>query len=639
MSRSGEREQFSQEPTAASSGMSGGTPGADDLTLARLAATGERGDAAAELTERHAAAVLAYAGQCAAAPRAAALLAAAATDAALLPPRTGRLDSAWRLHALACVLRTAAEWLQDERRLSLDGELVGRLPGLVILPEPDDPQPAAVTAFNRMPVRFQVALWHVVVEKEHPEAVAPHLGVDAGVVRMWVPTAEEQFRRALIEVYEESAAPACRPFSRILVSASETDPTRAVATRASSGLDEHLAGCADCTRSLDELTRLNGPERGASLAEVLLPWGGIRYLAARAADAADGRSAASSAPGRAPVRRASGRVFRSLRGARRQRAVLIPLGVCTAVTVVIACVATPRFEETGDSSRPRDSGDIGLLTHDAASSSLPSPRSTGHHKVHEETGQAKKTTKEKDGKKTDKGKSTDHSGSTTGPTQDVTAPSPSPSALAVPGAALRWDFSADAQKEPGPHPPAYVGDVKRSTDRDGSLTCDGGGYLQTGGAVVDTSGSFTVSAWVRLTSKSGFQTVAGQDGRNVSGFFLQYSDTDDRWRLALGHSDSTDADETQVLSAHSPVLNQWQHLTAVVDAGARQIRLYVNGVLQGAANDVNRWSAEGPFSVGRGLWDGQASDAWHGGIDDVRVYTRALGASEARYLAAAGPNA
>ncbi|WP_161250372.1 LamG domain-containing protein [Streptomyces sp. SID685] len=32
--------------------------------------------------------------------------------------------------------------------------------------------------------------------------------------------------------------------------------------------------------------------------------------------------------------------------------------------------------------------------------------------------------------------------------------------------------------------------------------------------------------------------------------------------------------------------------------------------------------------MGRGLRDGAPADLWHGGIDDVRVYARALDASQ-----------
>ncbi len=39
--------------------------------------------------------------------------------------------------------------------------------------------------------------------------------------------------------------------------------------------------------------------------------------------------------------------------------------------------------------------------------------------------------------------------------------------------------------------------------------------------VIDTSGSFTVSAWVNLANTNGYQTFVSGDGSQVSGFYLQ----------------------------------------------------------------------------------------------------------------------
>jgi len=42
--------------------------------------------------------------------------------------------------------------------------------------------------------------------------------------------------------------------------------------------------------------------------------------------------------------------------------------------------------------------------------------------------------------------------------------------------------------------------------------------------VLATNGSYSVAAWVQLTSTSGWATAVSQDGTNVSGFFLQHTD-------------------------------------------------------------------------------------------------------------------
>ncbi|MFF8018605.1 hypothetical protein [Streptomyces sp. NPDC007929] len=42
--------------------------------------------------------------------------------------------------------------------------------------------------------------------------------------------------------------------------------------------------------------------------------------------------------------------------------------------------------------------------------------------------------------------------------------------------------------------------------------------------------------------------------------------------------------------------------------------------------------------MGRGLWQGEPADHFHGGIDDVRVHHRALGATGVAAPAKARPN-
>ncbi|MFF4934846.1 LamG domain-containing protein [Streptomyces griseofuscus] len=651
MPRSGKRERSAGEHRATRPRPTGDTTATDDLALARRAAASGRAAeaAAAELSGRHLPAVFGYAARCTATPQAAALLTTTALEAALAAVPAAGADTAWRPHVLAGVLRTAAGWLADERRHWLDGDLTVRLPQLAVLTDQEyreDERSPVVTAFHRMPVRHQVGLWHLLVEGEDAESVARHLGTDAGVVRGWLPTVAERFRAALVEICEERAAPACRPFTRMLVTVSETDAARAGAARAGGGLDAHLETCGACTRALADLARTNGPGTGAALAEALLPWGGRGYAEEAGSRAASGHpvpGAPGEGPAGAPKERTGGASAHRLFPLHGRQAVLVPLGVCAAVVSVIACVTSPQFQTAGEHT-PAPTGPVqngtGLPTRGPAVSAS----SSAGHRVQRPGGKHAKNDNVRNG---DKGKG--RSGSGSGDDDSKKAPgshsappaarsSAPPAGLAVSGARLRWDFDATAAAQAGYSPPSFQGGARHSTDRDGSVTCNGNGYVNTSGAVIDTAHSFTVSLWARLTSTSGFQTVASQDGRDVSGFFLQYSDEAGRWRLATGRTDSTEADESQVLSKNPPALNQWQHLTAVYDGGAQQIRLYVNGVLQGTDKRMRTWSANGSFSVGRGLWDGAPADLWHGGIDDVRVYARALDPAQIRTLATAGPN-
>ena len=151
-------------------------------------------------------------------------------------------------------------------------------------------------------------------------------------------------------------------------------------------------------------------------------------------------------------------------------------------------------------------------------------------------------------------------------------------------------------------------------------------------ALVNTSGSFSVSAWAALSDLNSFHTVASQDGTNVSGFFLQYSQADNAWAFAMLTSDSGTAATTRALSQFAPRVGDWVHLVGVRDAAAGQLRLYVNGRLAGTAAYTAAWNATGSFVIGRGRFNAAAADFFTGGIDQVRVWSRALSDADVRAL-------
>ena len=161
-------------------------------------------------------------------------------------------------------------------------------------------------------------------------------------------------------------------------------------------------------------------------------------------------------------------------------------------------------------------------------------------------------------------------------------------------------------------------------------------YAQSAGPVIDTTQSFTVSAWVYLTSTSGYQTFVSQDGTQISGFFLQLRADTGRFAFTRPAYDSPKALGI-IASAPNivPQPNEWYHLTGVYDAARQTISLYVNGVLQQTQSDVPDWGATGPLAVGRGFFNSGKVDFASGNIDDVRTYGGAL---TARAIAAlAGP--
>nr|WP_277424236.1 LamG-like jellyroll fold domain-containing protein [Cohnella candidum] len=156
-------------------------------------------------------------------------------------------------------------------------------------------------------------------------------------------------------------------------------------------------------------------------------------------------------------------------------------------------------------------------------------------------------------------------------------------------------------------------------------------------SLIDSATDFTVSAWVKLNSLSGRQTVASVDGSNVSGFNLQFGDeTGKRFAFSVTDSDEIASAVTRAVSTTVPLLNTWYHLVGVHDRSNGQLRLYVNGNLQGTAEISTGWVAAGNVVVGAAKRGGR-TDYFNGTIDEVGLYNRVLSNEEIIRLAS-GPD-
>ena len=143
---------------------------------------------------------------------------------------------------------------------------------------------------------------------------------------------------------------------------------------------------------------------------------------------------------------------------------------------------------------------------------------------------------------------------------------------------------------------------------------------------IDTSASYTVSAWVQPSTVSGNQTFASIDGTTISPFYLQLSGG--KLTLTERSSDSTASTATQVVGP-AAVAGTWYQLVGVYDATAGTIKLYVNGVLQGTTAYTSGWKATGHTTIGRAKWNGGNVDFVNGAIDDVQLIPRAVTDREA----------
>jgi len=80
-------------------------------------------------------------------------------------------------------------------------------------------------------------------------------------------------------------------------------------------------------------------------------------------------------------------------------------------------------------------------------------------------------------------------------------------------------------------------------------------------------------------------------------------------------------------------LDTWYHVAVVFDAASAKKLFYVNGSLLGESQGTKGALPDtaGPLVIGAGLADG--TEGWFGLLDDVRLYSRALGAGEIAALA------
>ncbi|GGO65845.1 hypothetical protein GCM10012289_18510 [Nonomuraea cavernae] len=177
----------------------------------------------------------------------------------------------------------------------------------------------------------------------------------------------------------------------------------------------------------------------------------------------------------------------------------------------------------------------------------------------------------------------------------------------------------------------WANDAARGTvaQFDGSRSC-----ATATGPVVDTSKSFTVSAWVKLTATPTRNvTAVSQDGVQQSGFYLQYSRSMNAWGFTRMSADVANPANNTSTYGTSPPTTGWTHLAGVYNATDRTVRLYVDGAPAGTPVTVaNAWSATGPLAIGHGKWNGARTDFFPGQISDVQAWPVALGPEEVRAL-------
>ena len=139
--------------------------------------------------------------------------------------------------------------------------------------------------------------------------------------------------------------------------------------------------------------------------------------------------------------------------------------------------------------------------------------------------------------------------------------------------------------------------------------------------------AFSVSTWVYPTSLSQGSYGGGTGGTLIdenqsgggSGWDLGINSSEKVWYWPFGGGDK--------VSTGTVPLNRWTYVTVTYDGSL--LRMYFNGVLD-SAQSASAASGSGPFfRIGAESW---ITGYWKGKLDDMRVYNRALSASEVRQL-------
>lgn len=142
----------------------------------------------------------------------------------------------------------------------------------------------------------------------------------------------------------------------------------------------------------------------------------------------------------------------------------------------------------------------------------------------------------------------------------------------------------------------------------GALTFDGVNDV-VNGPTMTLGGSFTFMGWVYKPSSAGYETVLtiGSD----RSLYMQNG-------IVGFYTGAREVTFGQVLPT-----NAWQHVAITYDGNS--LRAYLNGTAIGTSTPVSLGSLSGVLQVG--AWSGP-SDFLRGTLDEVRVYSRALSATE-----------
>lgn len=180
----------------------------------------------------------------------------------------------------------------------------------------------------------------------------------------------------------------------------------------------------------------------------------------------------------------------------------------------------------------------------------------------------------------------------------------------------------------------WSSEVPSGTNGGSSLLNNGGtedSYIDVSyGADLALTGPFTLAAWIKRTVSDNTQAIIMKGATYNS---IEYGLAENEGSLLMVSRDGDGGGA--VWSTNAPIsIGTWYHVAAVLEgSGENQAKLYVNGELVGQGTlPLPNAGTSLPLYVGR--WRNEYY--YRGYIDDARIFTRALSASEIAVLASNG---
>ncbi|MGZ5482374.1 MAG: beta strand repeat-containing protein [Pyrinomonadaceae bacterium] len=148
----------------------------------------------------------------------------------------------------------------------------------------------------------------------------------------------------------------------------------------------------------------------------------------------------------------------------------------------------------------------------------------------------------------------------------------------------------------------------------------------------NTGSQITIDAWVNPTSSgSGRPILQKRSAGNVGGYTFETGATGELYFVIWIGGTPTGHD--LVTPANVTVNGVWQHVAATYDGAT--MKIYVNGVEKASRSSSGAIDAvTDPIVIGRNVVS--PFQAWHGGIDEIELFNRALSQPEIAALTNAG---